>query len=739
MAQGYSVANLGITITSSANTAIRSVNSLTNSLIKANGASASLVNSMGALGVKSVANNASAQNYSNSLNNISKSANNANYSLQKMSGTMNNFGRIVMTSIGFGSLQQGLYTVINAGKNSLKEATDFIENYNLFNVSMKTSFGKDLQTQEEIANAFEKQVDFQDQLNRSFLTNQSETMRYQGFFQNLSSSLGISSQGAAILSQNLTKLTYDLSSLYNVDVSTIYSKLQSGIIGQTKPLRTLGIDVTMQTLQPILTELGIDRQVTSLTQAEKVMLRYISIVKQSTSAQGDFARTIETPANQMKIFAAQTQELTRWFGTLFIGMFGQVLPYINAFVISLKEIFKYMSLAFGFNVEDYDFLASQDEQASDLEDILNDTTNASEKLKKSLFGFDEINNLSTSATSGIDFGGTYDSGVYDELLGFLDDYNNGMEGITTKAQQIADSFLEWLGFSKDEEGKLSIIKGTLADIANMTFPVIAEFVSNMIMFVNDVVKVLADNPLAFVAFTAFLVYLNQGLYYGAISKGLLLISDPLTGIVGAVMLFGTYYDDIKQFFDAMTPDQSLISGLLLLAAAIGAVWIASTAGGAAATILTGLGTLFALTGVTALISASEGYKKSPSNYNTNEDALPGTGYTNTGGGYTGGNSNWDFTNQYASGGMPSVGEAFIARESGPELVGVIGGRSAVANNDQIVQAVSQGVYSAVVSANVSGQPMTVNVVIGDDVRLGSALIDNINRTTKVTGKSVLVR
>jgi len=717
MASGYSVANLGITITSSANTAIRSVNSLTNALMKSNQEAYKLAGTMGILNGKVVSTVASTNNYNNSIKGISTNANTANNSLMKMSGTMNNFGRILATSIGFGSLQQGLQTVIRIGKSALTEATNFIENYNLFNVSMKTSFGKDLKTQEEIANAFQKQVDFQNELNRSFLTNQSETMRYQGFFQNLSSSLGISSQGAAILSQNLTKLTYDLSSLYNVPVDAIYSKLQSGIIGQTKPLRTLGIDVTMQTLQPILTEMGIDRQVTSLTQAEKVMLRYISILRQSTSAQGDFARTIETPANQMKIFSAQLSELTRWFGTLFIGVFGQILPYINAVVIGLKEIFKAMSLAFGFDVNQYDFLAQQEDLANGFEDALDGATNSSEKLKKSLFGFDEINNLSSSTTSGIgSIGGIYDSGVYEQLEKMLVSYNNGMEGIKTKAIEIKEQLFSWLGIFEDNHGKLILLEGAFGgvfdDLKELDFTGISDGLTKVWDAISPFTKTVVDNLILF--YKDYIKPMADVVVEDTLPDFLDFMATAIDTLRIAIE---TSFPFWKDFIDYVLLPLSKISLAAFNFTLSVLVFLMKE--------LSKLMENKTFRDMIPLFFGPAGWAYAAIKFNGNKSANDNTDFTMDGFGY-------------ADGGMPTTGQLFMAREAGPEMVGVIGGRTAVANNNQIVEAISQGVYSAMVTANSSGN-LTVNVMLDDGVKLGSALIDNINTATKATGKTVLAR
>lgn len=431
MANTTSVGNLSLNITARIATAVHQVDKLTASLNKANQQlilMGARVGKVGDVVSKPVT------ELNNKLKDTEKQAKANTKALQTMSGTLSKAGQVFAYQIGFGSLQQSINTLKNIGVASFKEAIDFVENYNLFNVS----FGGEVQDA----------LKFQNQLNQAFAVNMSESLRYQGFFKNLTTSLGITNDASALLSENLTKLTYDLSSLYNVQFVDMYTKLQSGLIGQTKPLRSVGIDVTQQTLQPYLYDMGINKKVTELTQAEKVLLRYIAILKQSSTAHGDFARTIETPANQLKILRDQVAELGRWFGTVFMGVLGSILPYINGFIIALKEMFKAIAVFFGFNLNDYNFLGEQ--EIPDYEGELNGATQASEELKKSLMGFDEINNMGSQSTGGNQpyLTGGY-SETYTKLLEELEGYDNLMSSVRSKASDIAESILRWLGFTKE--------------------------------------------------------------------------------------------------------------------------------------------------------------------------------------------------------------------------------------------------------------------------------------------------
>ena len=327
---------------------------------------------------------------------------------------------------------------------AFNEMSEFAENYNLFVVSL--------------GEAKDEALQFQNAMNKALGTNMSQTMRYQGFFQNLTTALGATNEQGFLLSKTLTMLTYDMASLFNWSPDVAFQRLQSGIVGQTKPLRYAGVDVTQQTIQPILGELGIGKTVFELTQYEKVLLRMISILRQTGNAQGDFARTIESPANQIRILADQTKELYRWIGGTFIGLISQALPYINGFVMALVEVFKMLSYLVGFSEEDFDFMnGSGADGLEDFNEELENTNAGVSKLVGNLRKFDEINNISMrSGSSGSAGGGISESTakLWEELnkqAGYFDDT---FKNVQSKAKDIKEKIMEWLGifFELNTEG-----------------------------------------------------------------------------------------------------------------------------------------------------------------------------------------------------------------------------------------------------------------------------------------------
>lgn len=341
----------------------------------------------------------------------------------------------------------GLGTAVVTGRKMIKvlqgmtdESVDFVETSNLFSVSM----GKGLKG---LNGYYEKAVRFQNELEEKLGTNIAESMNYQALFNSMSKSMGISAKYSYMLSENFTKLGYDLSSLYNIAPENAMQKLRAGLAGQTKPLRDLGLDITQQSLQPVVDELGLERSVKNMSQAEKMILRYIAVLKQAKIAQGDFANTMDSPANQLRIFNAQIVAFKRNMGNLWQGLLGGVLPYINGIIMVINELLKMVAKLFGFKVSDQTVNLSANIGADDLADDLGTASGKAKELKNQLMGFDEINNISLPSNSSSGSGGI-SGGIDQRLLDAMQEYDNLMDKVKGKATDIRDKIMEWLGFTK---------------------------------------------------------------------------------------------------------------------------------------------------------------------------------------------------------------------------------------------------------------------------------------------------
>lgn len=289
-------------------------------------------------------------------------------------------------------------SVANVIASWINSSNTYIEDLNLFTVSM----GQYAEEAQNYANAASGALGI----------NPGDFMRNEGVFNTIIEGFGVASDKAYLMSKNLTQLGYDISSFYNISVEDAMQKLQSGISGELEPLRRLGYDLSVARLQEEALALGIDKSVSSMTQAEKSQLRYYAILTQVTDAQGDMARTLESPSNQLRVLQAQVDLLSRSLGNLFLPILKAIIPYITAAVKLIRYLIDAVGSLFGFKLSD--FTGSLDSASSsigsaasgidDVTDGLSDASDTAKKLKNSLLGIDELNVISqdTSSSSGSD-------------------------------------------------------------------------------------------------------------------------------------------------------------------------------------------------------------------------------------------------------------------------------------------------------------------------------------------------
>lgn len=337
-------------------------------------------------------------------------------------------------------------------------------------------------------------------------------LRNQGIFNTLLTGFGDTAERAQLMSQNLTQLGYDLSSYANIPIEEAMLKLQSGISGELEPLRRLGYDLSQAKLQQTALNLGIKESVANMTQAEKAELRYYAIMTQVTTAQGDMARTLEAPANQLRILQAQLTQAARAIGNIFIPALNAILPYAIAVVQVIREIANALANLAGFKLTDVDYsgVNSAAVGAGSLADNLDDAAGAAKKLKQYTAGFDELNVFApnTGSGSGAGAGGAggfdFDLPTYD----FLGD------AVQTRIGEIK-----------------KMIEDTLAEITTI--------VSGFMLAVGAILVVTGVNiPLGVCLMAAGAVGLaaTVGLNWTAMSSELASTLALITGVVGGFLL-----------------------------------------------------------------------------------------------------------------------------------------------------------------------------------------------------------
>lgn len=437
-------------------------------------------------------------------------------------------------------------------------------------------------------------------------------LRNQGVFNTLLTGFGDTAERAQLMSQNLTQLGYDISSFFNISIEDAMQKLQSGISGELEPLRRLGYDLSQARLEQTALNLGIKESVANMTQAEKAELRYYAIMTQVTTAQGDMARTLEAPANQLRILQAQLTQAARAIGNIFIPALNAILPYAIAVVQVIREIANALANLAGFKLTEVDYsgVNSAAVGAGSLADNLDDAAGAAKKLKQYTAGFDELNVFApnTGSGSGAGAGGAggfdFDLPTYD----FLGD------AVQTRIGEIK-----------------KMIEDTLAEITTI--------VSGFMLAVGAILVVTGVNiPLGVGLMAAGAVGLaaTVGLNWTAMSSELASTLALITGVVGgfllalgAIMAFSganlplgialmalggaslvsaaviNWHNSDRHLTDALTTLTGVLAGASL---AVGAM-LAFTG------VATGLGIALMAVGAVTLVSAAA------LNWNSIQDAL----------------------------------------------------------------------------------------------------------------------
>ena len=338
---------------------------------------------------------------------------------------------------------------------AIAKSSQYTEDLNLFTVSMG-----------EYA---EEAYNYAQKVSEVMGIDPAEWMRNQGVFNTIISGFGVAGDKAAFMSKNLTQLGYDLASFYNLDFASAMQKVQSGIAGELEPMRRLGYDLSVARLEQERLNLGIDKSVSAMTQAEKSQLRYYAMMTQVTQVQGDMARTLEQPANMLRVLKAQFEQCARAIGNLFIPILVKVLPFAIAVANALREIVAAIAGLFGVTLQAPDWgdsFGGATAGSGAIADNMDSAAGSAKELKRYLAGFDELNVLPDQnqggggggagvGGGGLDFGELpgYDflkNAVTDKIDSWkkklqptVDWVKNNLDLILEAAEGIAAAFLAW--------------------------------------------------------------------------------------------------------------------------------------------------------------------------------------------------------------------------------------------------------------------------------------------------------
>lgn len=335
------------------------------------------------------------------------------------------------------------------------KAIDFTEVENYFSRAMGNMRGEAMK--------------FQEQLSETFGLAMPDTMQMQATFKNMLGSLGgISEEMSYMLSERVTKMAIDFSSLYNTSIEQASTKFQAALSKQVRPIRSVsGYDITQNVLQATMQEIGMnDVKISQMNEIEKRLLIILTLQSQMarSAAMGDFARTIEQPANQLRVLQQQLAEVGRWIGSVFYGVIGSVLPYINGFVMAIKELVRTFALFLGYELPNStgqtgtildgleEGMGGVSDSVGDINSGLDETNKKLKEAVGSLASFDKLNVIKpptdTGSSGGGGTGGLGGMTVDPRLLEALNKYDYLFGSIRMKAMDIRDNLLQWVEAAK---------------------------------------------------------------------------------------------------------------------------------------------------------------------------------------------------------------------------------------------------------------------------------------------------
>ena len=410
-------------------------------------------------------------------NNLKKAANqvdNLSNKNQKIKTTTDLLSTL-STSFKFSILAMGIRSLANTIGNFVNLSNEYIENLNLFNVSMG-----------EMADTAMKFVNnFSDVLG----VDPSGVMRYISIFNTLAEGFGIADEAAYKMSKNLTQLSYDMSSFLNIPIDEAMQKIKSGFSGEIEPMRAVGVALDEASLQETAYALGIDKKVSAMTRAQKSELLYYQIMTRTTKMQGDMARTLIQPANALRILQQEFTQLARAIGNIFIPILMAIIPYVQVVVKWLTAAAQAIANLFGFKIDmsSWNGVADTTEDISaGIDDIGDSASGTTKELKKMLAPFDALNvidfgNDNNSNGSGSDTIGGGSLGIplpeYDATAGALtknlEEAEKRLKSITPYIAAIGAGLLTWkVGSSVltflDKIGVISNLGGSFKILAGLS-------------------------------------------------------------------------------------------------------------------------------------------------------------------------------------------------------------------------------------------------------------------------------
>ena len=387
----------------------------------------------------------------NVQNSFNKTTNRVNVNLKNTSKSVDSLTPKLKKAFNVGTLYLMINYLKRFSSNVIKligYASDYTEILNKFQVSF--------------SQLYKENLEYVNKLSSAYGFSRATLMDYQSTFNNMLKSLkGLTDESSALISRTITQMAIDYSSLFNVSISRSMRAFQSVLSGSIRPIREVsGFDVSETSIFQVYKELGGTKTMRQLNQLEKRLLRIIAIQQQmaKVGAYGDYARTIETLANQIRIFQEQLKEFGSTYGQIILKQIKPFLQYANGVLIALNQIGKYL-----ITIVDISSDIKMDEEFASIETNVLEADEAVQELNESLsqLGLDQLNVLggTGSVTSAI--------GVDENILNAVGEYVSELDKVNFKAKEIANNILNWFGFTYNSNGELEKTGSRVDSIINL--------------------------------------------------------------------------------------------------------------------------------------------------------------------------------------------------------------------------------------------------------------------------------
>lgn len=511
---------------------------------------------------------AQTREFNQQIENVTNQVSNMEKRVNKSLGNIKNiFGRV-----GKWIAALGIGKVI---KDSIITAMDSIESDSMFDTVFGTLANDVRQWSEELQNTLG--------LNGYAIRENVATLY------NMTQSMGLASSEALNLSKDMTLLAEDMASFYNISSDEAFTKIRTGLTGETEPLKALGILVDDATIKQYAYANGIAKTGSELSNTEKVMARYIAISQQTATASGDLARTLNSPANQLRVLQNNLNLLKIELGNAFMPIVQVVLPILNSFAQALVKVTsvvaRFMNVLFGTSASSSagstaDAISGVSTAVNGISDAYNNAGDSAKKAAKDakgfLAGFDEINKVnqnSSDSGSGASAGGS--SGGVDIPSFDISEQEGALEQLTGKVEEFAlkvrNAFISIANFIKEhKEIIISLVSGLVAGIIGIfiaaNWGTIVSTISGIFIPLITWFKNLA---LA-MEFSTPLKVFSYGLF--GISPIALAIVAIIAAVTAAVVYLWQTSDSFRQaliegwnaLISALTPYWEAIKGALIL-------------------------------------------------------------------------------------------------------------------------------------------------------------------------------